>query len=255
MLKVKERTWEAKRQCHPPFCKIFCKMHLAKIISLMLEPTQQSFWAQICLRTFKGITYVKIAFQMIKHVLGFYTSIQSNKKTKKKLFNLLVHLIKLFAHELMLIVKVPKRSFFISRENRQTRDSQHGTIFLKIWHCHFPPWTADPAFFLAVFHCLFALLSHAYHQMVYEHTSVDISLIASEWATLAKRLLFVPGTDIVSTDTSMLLLHFVLQFYGLGLKITVLFSHHVGSQPSVLSLHTAWDCLQSGGCYLHQERY
>ena len=43
------------------------------------------------------------------------------------------------------------------------------------------------------------------------------------------------GTDTVSTDTSMLLLHFVMQFYGLGLKFTVFFSHHVASQSSVLS--------------------
>lgn len=144
----------------------------------------------------------------------------------------------MFAHKLILIVKVPKRSFFISRENRQTRKSQHGTIFLKNLGLSFPPLTSRPSLFLAVFHCLLVLLSHAYHQMVYELTAyLSGCVFNSIWMSYSGQ-----ETSICAGDrqSEYRYFHAVIAFCVAVLWLGVIFliSHHVASQPSVLSLHT-----------------
>lgn len=93
--------------------------------------------------------------------------------------------------------------------------------------------------------CLLALLSHARCGTVYELTAnLDGCLSTSiVWMSFShKTSVWLSATDTVSIHTSVLLLHFMLQFHGLWLKI-ICSPFSEASQPLVLSLHIAREAL------------
>lgn len=125
-------------------------------------------------------------------------------------------------------VSVPWRPLFISREfstgRWETRSME--LYFWKTLRDHFSPWPVnitDSVISIAVCPCLLALLSHAWRATVYELTAnLDGCLFSSMvWMSYSghETSVCLPEADTVSMDTSVLLLHFTLQFHGLCLKI------------------------------------
>lgn len=110
-------------------------------------------------------------------------------------------------------------------------------------HISWPVSITDPVISVSDCSCCLALFSHAWRGAVCELTAnLDGCLLSSIiWISYngRKSSVCLPQMDTVSTDTSMLLLHFILRSHGPWLKI-ICFPLILWSQSALSPLFAYW---------------